>query len=238
MPPPEVHMVPQLLVLSRGTARRCSWITAKRFDERCDILRAVWLPLPRNRAEDLLLVCLGCDTPRRYLYGWEAAGRYTNSAEVSHWMCRSCARLRYSSEGGALVMRGGPLSRLLRYRCPDLSSPRPESWLPYVFMTRSPTAEKTIVYALLGMTMVTGLVDAVSYLSLGRVFTANMTGNMLVLAFSMAHVSGLSIARSSTALLSFLLGALLGGRTMARASAETQIQFAAQAFPRNRNSRE
>jgi len=73
-------------------------------------------------------------------------------------------------------------------------------------MTGSPTVEKTITFALLGMTIVTGLVDAVSFLSLGRVFTANMTGNLLVLAFSMAHVSGLSIARSSTALLSFLLG--------------------------------
>src|SRR6266853_2381363 len=94
----------------------------------------------------------------------------------------------------------------------------------------SPTAEKTIAYALLGMTMVTGLVDAVSYLSLGRVFTANMTGNLLVLAFSMAHVSGLSIARSSTALLSFLVGAIFGGRIMARAGADSQIRFAAQAF--------
>src|SRR6267154_3061245 len=97
-------------------------------------------------------------------------------------------------------------------------------------MTGSPTVEKTIVYALLGMTMGTGLVDAVSYLSLGRVFTANMTGNLLVLAFSMAHVSGLSIARSSTALLSFLVGAILGGRIMARAGADSQIRFAAQAF--------
>ncbi len=97
-------------------------------------------------------------------------------------------------------------------------------------MTSSPTAEKTIVYALFGMTIVTGLVDAVSFLSLGRVFTANMTGNVVILAFATARVSGLSIARSSTALLSFLVGAMLGGRIMARASAETQIQFAAQAF--------
>ena len=97
-------------------------------------------------------------------------------------------------------------------------------------MTSNPTAEKTIAYALLGMTMVTGLVDAVSYLSLGRVFTANMTGNLLVLAFSMAHVSGLSIARSSTALLSFLVGAIFGGRIMARATAEAQIQFAVRTF--------
>jgi len=97
-------------------------------------------------------------------------------------------------------------------------------------MTSSPTAEKAIVYALLGMTVVTGLVDAVSYLSLGRVFTANMTGNLLVLAFSTARVSGLSIARSLTALLSFLMGAIFGGRIMARATAEAQIQFAVQTF--------
>jgi len=97
-------------------------------------------------------------------------------------------------------------------------------------MTSSPAAEKTLAYALLGLTAVTGLVDAVSFLSLGRVFTANMTGNIVLLAFATAHVSGLSIARSSTALLSFLVGAIFGGRIMARASAEAQIRFAAQAF--------
>jgi uncharacterized membrane protein YoaK (UPF0700 family) len=97
-------------------------------------------------------------------------------------------------------------------------------------MATSPTTEKVIPYALLGMTAVTGLVDAVSFLSLGRVFTANMTGNIVLLAFATAHVSGLSIARSLTALLAFLVGAVLGGRIMARASADSQIRFAAQAF--------
>jgi len=97
-------------------------------------------------------------------------------------------------------------------------------------MATSPTTEKVIPYALLGMTAVTGLVDAVSYLSLGRVFTANMTGNIVLLAFATAHVSGLSIARSLTALLAFLVGAILGGRVMARASPDSQIRFAAQAF--------
>jgi uncharacterized membrane protein YoaK (UPF0700 family) len=80
------------------------------------------------------------------------------------------------------------------------------------------------------MTVVTGLVDAVCYLSLGRVFTANMTGNILILAFATARVSGLSIPRSLTALFAFLVGAILGGRVMARASADSQIRFAAQAF--------
>src|SRR5712675_1505772 len=97
-------------------------------------------------------------------------------------------------------------------------------------MASSPTNDKVIAYALLGMTTVTGLVDAVSFLSLGRVFTANMTGNIVLLAFATAHVYGLSIARSLTALLAFLVGAILGGRVMAQANPDSQIRFAAQAF--------
>src|SRR5690348_1059129 len=97
-------------------------------------------------------------------------------------------------------------------------------------MVTSPTTDKITPYALLGMTAVTGVVDAVSFLSLGRVFTANMTGNIVFLAFATAHVSGLSITRSLTALLAFLVSAMLGGRVMARAGADSQIRFAAQAF--------
>jgi uncharacterized membrane protein YoaK (UPF0700 family) len=67
-------------------------------------------------------------------------------------------------------------------------------------------------------------------MSVGRVFTANMTGNIVLLAFATAHVSGLSITRSLTALLAFLEGAMVGGRVMARASADSQIRFATQAF--------
>ena len=97
-------------------------------------------------------------------------------------------------------------------------------------MASNSNTEKVIAYALLVMTAVTGLVDAVSFLSLGRVFTANMTGNIVLLAFATARVPGLSIARSLTALLAFLVGAILGGRAMARANPDSQIRFAAQAF--------
>jgi uncharacterized membrane protein YoaK (UPF0700 family) len=97
-------------------------------------------------------------------------------------------------------------------------------------MASSPNTEKVLAYALLAMTAVTGLVDAVSFLSLGHVFTANMTGNVVILAFATARVPGLSIARSLTALLSFLVGAILGGRIVARAGADSQIRLAAQAF--------
>ena len=94
----------------------------------------------------------------------------------------------------------------------------------------NPTAEKFAPYVLLGMTAATGLVDAVSFLSLGSVFTANMTGNILILAFATARVSGLSVARSSTALIAFVMGAILGGRITARTSTDSRIPFAAQAF--------
>ena len=49
-------------------------------------------------------------------------------------------------------------------------------------------------------TTVTGLIDAISYLALGHVFTANMTGNVVFLAFAVAGVPGLSLMRSLTAL--------------------------------------
>jgi len=86
-----------------------------------------------------------------------------------------------------------------------------------------PTAEKIAPYVLLGMTAVTGLVDAVSFLSLGSVFTANMTGNILILAFATARVSGLSVARSSTALIAFFVGAILGGRITASANPDFML---------------
>src|SRR5215469_12750713 len=76
-------------------------------------------------------------------------------------------------------------------------------------MSDAPAASPTI---LLAMTAVTGIVDAVSFLALGRVFTANMTGNVVLLGFAFAGASGLSISRSSVALIAFLAGAVTGGR--------------------------
>src|SRR5882762_7909224 len=61
-------------------------------------------------------------------------------------------------------------------------------------------------------TAVTGLVDAVSYIGLGHIFTANMTGNIVLLGFAFAGVPGLSALRSLTALAAFLAGAVIGGR--------------------------
>jgi uncharacterized membrane protein YoaK (UPF0700 family) len=81
-----------------------------------------------------------------------------------------------------------------------------------------PPAVRTPIGILLAMTAVTGIVDAVSFLALGRVFTANMTGNVVLLGFAFAGAPGLSISRSAVALIAFLSGAVLGGRMAFKAS--------------------
>jgi len=69
-----------------------------------------------------------------------------------------------------------------------------------------------LVPLLIALTLLTGVVDAVSYLALGHVFVANMTGNVVFLGFALAGASGLSAASSLIALAAFLLGALAGRR--------------------------
>jgi uncharacterized membrane protein YoaK (UPF0700 family) len=69
---------------------------------------------------------------------------------------------------------------------------------------------------LLSMTLVTGLVDAFSYLLLGHVFVANMTGNVVFLGFALAGAQGFSVAASLVALAAFAGGALAGGRLASR----------------------
>src|SRR6516164_10214932 len=71
---------------------------------------------------------------------------------------------------------------------------------------------------LVAMTLVTGLVDAFSYLVLGHVFVANMTGNVVFLAFALAGASGFSILASLVALGSFILGSFAGGVVGSRLS--------------------
>lgn len=65
---------------------------------------------------------------------------------------------------------------------------------------------------LLVLTVVTGLVDAVSFLKLGHVFVANMTGNVAFLGFAVAGAKDFSALASLVAIFAFLAGALAGGR--------------------------
>jgi uncharacterized membrane protein YoaK (UPF0700 family) len=86
---------------------------------------------------------------------------------------------------------------------------------------RSGDAEQQLLPSLLMLTFVTGFIDAASVLGLGRIFTANMTGNVVFLGFAISQAHDVSIAASLLALGGFLLGALWGGRlvrTNARAA--------------------
>jgi uncharacterized membrane protein YoaK (UPF0700 family) len=94
----------------------------------------------------------------------------------------------------------------------------------------SPLSSGQTVAALLTLTAVTGLVDAVSYLRLGRVFVANMTGNVVFLGFSADPRSGLSAAAPLIAIASFILGALAGGRAAHTLSAARPRRWLATAF--------
>jgi uncharacterized membrane protein YoaK (UPF0700 family) len=72
-----------------------------------------------------------------------------------------------------------------------------------------------LVRALLVLTFSTGVVDAVSFLGLGRVFTANMTGNVVLLGFGIAGSGGLPVVAPLVSLGAFLAGSAAGGRLAA-----------------------
>jgi uncharacterized membrane protein YoaK (UPF0700 family) len=76
---------------------------------------------------------------------------------------------------------------------------------------------------LLALTAVTGLVDAVSVLRLGRVFVANMTGNVVFTGFAITGAPGFSLSASLFALTGFLAGASTGGAMASRAGRDRAL---------------
>ena len=97
-------------------------------------------------------------------------------------------------------------------------------------MNALPSPDPVSPRILLGMTATTGIVDAVSLLALGHVFTANMTGNVVFLGFALAGAQGFSIPRSSTALIAFLIGAAAGGRLATRMTSRPLHYWTSGAF--------
>lgn len=67
---------------------------------------------------------------------------------------------------------------------------------------------------MLGLTFTTGINDAVGYLGLDKVFTGNMTGNVVVLGMALAGGSGLPVLGPALALVGYMAGAAGGGRAM------------------------
>jgi uncharacterized membrane protein YoaK (UPF0700 family) len=91
------------------------------------------------------------------------------------------------------------------------SSARPARFDQESLKLAARSVQHPLTRALLVLTFTTGLVDAVSYLGLGRVFTANMTGNVVFLGFGIAGAGGLPVVAPLVSLGAFLLGAGGGG---------------------------
>lgn len=72
--------------------------------------------------------------------------------------------------------------------------------------------ERQYTTALLILTASTGAVDGVSYLALDRVFTGNMTGNVLFIGFGLVGIRGIPVLNNLVALLTFMIGAVLASR--------------------------
>lgn len=108
----------------------------KRPDGSRNFIRWITRPLPRV-GRFRLLICPGCNKPRRALYAWEPGGTYTTSTQRSFvWQCRRCAALRYASEGGALVFHGRfALARTLE-AVYGARAKRPVPWYPCLYTSR------------------------------------------------------------------------------------------------------
>ena len=66
------------------------------------------------------------------------------------------------------------------------------------------------------LTAVTGVIDAVSLLTLGRVFVANITGTIVTLGLALAGTLGVVRETALAALVTFVLGAYAGGQMIER----------------------
>ena len=74
--------------------------------------------------------------------------------------------------------------------------------------------ERVHLGLMLALTFTTGINDAVGYLGLDKVFTGNMTGNVVVLGMALAGGSGLPVLGPALALVGYVVGAAIGGRAM------------------------
>ena len=74
------------------------------------------------------------------------------------------------------------------------------------------------VACLLGLTFTTGIIDALSWIGLDGVFTANMTGNVLIIGMGIIGAGGSHWFAPLFALVVFMLGAAVAGRIQRHAA--------------------
>lgn len=77
-------------------------------------------------------------------------------------------------------------------------------------------APSVALWMMIVLTFVTGVVDAVGFLGLDRVFVGNMTGNIVILGMAVAGADDLPIVGPAIALGTFTFGAFVGGLLLRR----------------------
>ncbi|MGO1848764.1 YoaK family protein [Microbacterium sp.] len=80
-------------------------------------------------------------------------------------------------------------------------------------LTRLAPARRHLVLMLV-ITFSTGMIDAAGYMGLDRVFTANMTGNIVILGMALTGARDLPIVGPLIALIAFVIGAAVAGRVL------------------------
>ncbi|YCK34792.1 YoaK family protein [Actinomadura sp. ATCC 39365] len=73
-------------------------------------------------------------------------------------------------------------------------------------------------FSMLALALAAGAVDALSFLALGQVFTANMTGNVVLLGLALGTGDTSHVIRSGLALTTFCLGLAIGFTLLGRAA--------------------
>ncbi len=126
-------------IVSQTNLPEAESVEVKRTEGSAVWIYLAWRQLPRNGGRNLLLQCRSCGRACRALYGAKVGddGRFY-VVRRADWECRTCAMLRYSSEGGALLIRSrGLISRLFGMG----RAARPEPWYPLVFSSLDQAAE-------------------------------------------------------------------------------------------------
>jgi uncharacterized membrane protein YoaK (UPF0700 family) len=91
---------------------------------------------------------------------------------------------------------------------------------------RPASIDNRYLVSLLLLTVSTGIVDAVSYLALDRVFTGNMTGNVLFIGFGLVGVADIPLLNNGIALIAFVIGAVICSRVVRGHTHESRLPTA------------
>jgi uncharacterized membrane protein YoaK (UPF0700 family) len=115
--------------------------------------------------------------------------------------------MRYSGEGGpALASR--QLGKIHTLACKAVGM---SSLIARTRHRARQSRDGPLPALLLALTVLAGVVDAISILRLDRVFVANMTGNVIFIGFAVMGAKGFSVSASLVALGGFAAGATLTG---------------------------